>query len=151
MRPSHILWRIGDMERGWASSSLQSTSSSNWSGSSGWVKIHVRSWKNVRSKMADEWRGNKYSDPRSTEFRTKLNFILVICLNKINTAERIAQLFSSELKSDSWEPWSLRGGARAQHRGQPFFQGWVGLWAGFQFSAPAVKSGECLRFRFAEF
>ena len=40
----------------------------------------------------------KYGDPRSTEFRTKLNFILVICLNKINTAERIAQLFSSELK-----------------------------------------------------
>ena len=46
--------------------------------------------------MADEWRGNKYSDPRSTEFRTNLNFILVICLNKIDNAERIAQLFSSE-------------------------------------------------------
>ena len=56
---------------------------------------------NVQSKMADEWKGNKSSDPRSTEFRTKLNFILVICLNKINTAERIAQLFSSELKGDS--------------------------------------------------
>ena len=32
------------MERGWALSSLQSTSSSNWLGFSGWVKIHVRSW-----------------------------------------------------------------------------------------------------------
>ena len=51
--------------------------------------------------MADEWRGNKYGDPCSAEFRTKLNFVLVICLNKINTAELIAQLFSSELKSDS--------------------------------------------------
>ena len=51
--------------------------------------------------MADEWRGNKYSDPRSTEFRTKLNFILVICLNKINIAELIAQLFFSKFKSDS--------------------------------------------------
>ena len=61
----------------------------------------MRFWENVRSKMANEWRGNKYSDPRLTEFRTKLNFILVICLNKINTAERIAKLFSSELKSDS--------------------------------------------------
>ena len=61
----------------------------------------MRSWENVRSKMADEWRGNKYGDPRSTEFRTKLNFILVICLNKINIAELIAQLFFSELKSDS--------------------------------------------------
>ena len=51
--------------------------------------------------MADEWRGNEYGDPHSTEFRTKLNFILVICLNKIDIAELIAQRFSSKFKSDS--------------------------------------------------
>ena len=56
---------------------------------------------NVQSKMADDRRGNKYGDPRPTEFRTKLNFVLVICLNKINTAELIAQLFFSKFKSDS--------------------------------------------------
>ena len=54
--------------------------------------------------MVDEWRGNKYGDPRSTEFRTKLNFILVICLNKINIAELIAQRFSSKFKSDTLYP-----------------------------------------------
>ena len=51
--------------------------------------------------MADEWRGNKYGDPRPTEFRTKLNYILVFCLNKINIAELIAQRFFSKFKSDS--------------------------------------------------
>ena len=48
---------------------------------------------NVRSKMADDRRGNKYGDPRPTEFRTKLNFILSFCLNKIKIAELLASAF----------------------------------------------------------
>ena len=101
--------------------------------------------------MVDEWRGNKYGDPRSTEFRTKLNFILVICLNKINIAELIAQHFLVSLKVTVESPdlsavvRTLSTVVRRSSKAE-----W-GLWAGFQFSAPSVKSEDSLRFRFAEF
>ena len=65
------------------------------------LQLESKSKKDFGKCAIQDCRGNKYGDPRPTEFRTKLNFILVICLNKIDIAELIAQRFSSKFKSDS--------------------------------------------------
>ena len=143
------------MERGWALASLQSMSSSDLEGSPDQIKIREKSWENPRFKMADKFRGNKYGDPRPTEYRTKLNFILIVCLNKIGIAELIAQRFLINLKvtvESSDLPAAACVLSTVVHRSfKVVLTAEWGSWVGSQFSAPSVKSRDSLRFSFAEF
>ena len=92
------------------------------------------SWENVRSKMADEWRENKYVDPCSTEFRTICSAFSLVSLKVTVESPDLSAV--------------VRALSTVVHRS---FKSEWGLWAGFQFSAPSAQSEDSLHFRFAEF